>query len=1028
MKIFSKSPLFRNRVWQFVLAGASLATSQIALAEPEGTEPSFALKVRPILSDKCFLCHGPDEGTREAELRMDTAAGIEVAFADGDFNSSEAWRRIISDDPDEQMPPPETGRRVSAAEKATLRKWMEGGAKWSGHWAFQPPQASTPPPSSDWGVGPIDAFVASKLNSAAKQPAPRASKDILLRRLSFDLTGLPPTIDELDAFLNDNSANAYERAVDRLLASPHYGERVAAVWLDAARYSDTFGYQRDEDRFVWPWRDWVVRALNDNMPYDEFMRQQLAGDLIDDATDDTILATTFSRLHGQNSEGGSIEEEFRAEYIADRTQTFGAAMLGLTMECCKCHDHKYDPLSQKDFYALSAFFDKIDEAGLKSYFTKSTPTPTLRLIDDEQRHLLQEKQSAVEQARQELDDIVKAERSKWLTRVGSWSTKAVELPKALKTVSFDNQVAKPNRTVSGIDGQAVELTGDDEIKLAEGFAFDRADSFSFSLWVHPSKHHERAVVFHRSRAWLDSGSRGYELIIEDGRLSAAMVHFWPGNAIRVRAKQPLAMKTWSHVAITYDGSSRAAGLRLFIDGRLAEVDIVRDGLTKTAVSENVKEVAIGARFRDRGFSQGAIDELQIYERQLSAAEVATIFDAASHRNAAPSLSAEQHFEQYLLTESSSYLQAKEQLQSLRQELFDLENSFREIMVMRDYAGARTSHIRIRGAYDQLGDPVEPDVPEVLQALAIKQGANRLTLANWLAEPENPLSSRVAVNRFWQMIFGAGLVRTPEDFGAQGEPPTHPELLDFLATEFVSSDWDLKALIKRMVMSETYRQSSSVNIRAFDADPENRLLGRATRRRWPAEMLRDNVLKASGLLAEKIGGSPVKPYEIEASFAPSPRDKGEGLYRRSLYTYFKRSAPAPVMSTFDTPDRSVCRVKREQTKSPLQALVLLNGPQFVEAARILAEEALSTRTDSDESIIDFLFRSLTSQKPTDGERTVLVDLLKNQRQRFSQAPENANRLLGVGERKANTNLNQAELAATTIVAQTIMSCDKCVTRQ
>lgn len=1028
MKTFSRSPLIRNRFWQFVLAGAYLTNSQIVLAEPEGTEPSFALKVRPILSDKCFLCHGPDEGTREADLRMDTADGIEIAFAGGDFDSSEAWRRIISDDPDEQMPPPETRRRVSAAEKETLREWMESGAKWSGHWAFQPPQAFEPPPLSDWGVGPIDAFIARKLKSAGMEPAPTASEEILLRRLSFDLTGLPPTLDELDAFLNDGSANAYERAVDRFLASPRFGERVAAVWLDAARYSDTFGYQRDEDRFVWPWRDWVVRALNDNMPYDEFVRQQLAGDLIENATDDMILATTFSRLHGQNSEGGSIEEEFRAEYIADRTQTFGAAMLGLTMECCKCHDHKYDPLSQKDFYSLSAFFDKIDEAGLKSFFTKSTPTPTLRLIDDEQRSLLKEKQSAVGQAQQELDDVVNAERSKWLTRVGSWSTAAIELPKASKAVSFNNKVSKPNRAVSGIDGQAVELTGDDEIKVAEGFAFDRADSFSFSLWVRPSKHLERAVVFHRSRAWLDSGSRGYELVIEDGKLSAAMVHFSPGNAIRVRAKQPLAVNTWSHVAITYDGSSQAAGLRLFIDGRLADVEIVRDGLAKTAVSKNVKEVAIGARFRDRGFSQGAVDEFQIYERQLSAAEVAAIFDAASHNNAPPPLSAEQHFEHHLLTKSSAYRQAKKQLQSLRQELFDLENSFREIMVMQDFTGAGPSHLRIRGAYDQLGDPVEPAVPEVLPALAVEQGANRLTLADWFAEPENPLSSRVAVNRYWQMIFGAGLVRTPEDFGAQGEPPTHPELLDFLATEFVSTGWDLKALIKRMVMSETYRQSSSVSKQAFDADPENRLLSRATRRRWPAEMLRDNVLKASGLLADKIGGPPVKPYEIEASFAPSPRDKGEGLYRRSLYTYFKRSAPAPVMSTFDTPDRSVCRVKREQTKSPLQALVLLNGPQFVEAARVLAEEALITKTDNDESIIEFLFRSLTSQKPTDGERTVLVELLKTQRQRFSQAPENAVKLLDVGERQANSNLSQAELAATTIVAQTIMSCDKCVTRQ
>lgn len=1002
-------------------------------AAPADQSIDFALEVRPILSDKCFLCHGPDEGTREADLRLDTASGVEYAFADGKFAESEAWRRITSDDPDEQMPPPGAGKPLTVDERAVLTQWMKQGAAWTGHWSFQPIAEVEPPATEDWGNGPIDAFIHRGLRRRGLSPSERAPKAVLLRRASFDLTGLPPTTDQLDQFLHDESPDAYAQAVDRLLATPRYGERFAAVWLDVARYSDTFGYQRDEDRFVWPWRDWVVEALNNNLPYDEFVRQQIAGDLLDDATPDTILATTFNRLHGQNSEGGSIAEEFRLEYIADRTQTAAAAFLGLTMECCKCHDHKYDPLSQKDFYAFSAFFDKIDEAGIKSFFTATPPPPTLRLIDAEEQQQLDAKRANVEDALATLAETEQAERATYAAAAPLSRTSPVALPTPVAEATFEEPVEGGNRSTPGVRGQAIELSGDDEAIAASEIQFDRADAFSFSLWLRTDRVHRRAVVFHGSRAALDSASRGLELLIEDGRLLVGLNHFWPGNALQIKAVEQVPVDRWVHVAWTYDGSSRASGLKLYIDGRPASVDVIRDGLTRTIADDEVKQIKIGARFRDRGFTGGQVDEFRIYDRRLSAIEVARLMQTEAPASLLgvvemPQPDKEAWFRHYLFVESDAYRAAREKLQSLRTELYAAEDQTREIMVMRDYPGAPETRIRIRGAYDQLGESVAPDTPAVLPPLPSGDDLNRAVLAEWLVSEQNPLTARVAVNRLWQTIFGKGLVRTPEDFGAQGEPPTHPELLDYLAREYIASGWDTKQMIRRMVLSETYQQSSTPPAAAFKADPENRTWNRAERRRWPAEMLRDNALAASGLLSTAMGGPPVKPYEIEASFSPSPRDAGDSLYRRSLYTYFKRSAPAPVMATFDVPDRSVCRVKRERTLSPLQALAILNGPQFVEAARVLAAGGLTSHGDDDAALVDYIFRQLTSQWPNDDERRILRDLLSRQRELFAEHPEHAAALLEVGDRAVDPELDAADLAAATVVAQVVMSYDKSMVRQ
>ncbi|TWT66250.1 hypothetical protein Pla123a_47740 [Posidoniimonas polymericola] len=842
--------------------------------------------------------------------------------------------------------------------------------------------------------------------------------------MSFDLTGLPPTLSEIDLFLKDDSPDAYERAVDRLLASPHFGERFASLWLDAARYSDTYGYQRDEDRRVWPWRDWVVSVLNKNIAYDEFLRLQLAGDLIASPTKESILATAFNRLHGQNTEGGSIPAEFRMEHVADRTQTVATSMLGLTMECCRCHDHKYDPLSLKDYYALSAFFDKIDENGIISFFTPTTPPPTLKMPSDKQQARITRLCQAVTEAEQGVARVASQQKD----RVRRPSSSADwPLPKPTAVASFDAHVAPPNQLVEGRHGSAVRLTGDDELAAFKGGSFDREDPYSLCVWVRADQKHERAVIVHATRAALDSGSRGHELILEDGRLSASLTHFWPGDAIRVRAVSPIPLDHWVHVAVTYDGSSRAEGMRLYVDGGLVSTEVVRDCLTRSPVDPEVNRIAVGARYRDRGFTGGEVDELLLYDRRLSALEISAIAGEGSVDGAAAATT-DELLEHYLLTQCDEYARALERLRDRRHELFAVENTVDDIMVMRQFPGAEPSRIRLRGAYDQLGDVVEPNTPAFLPALPDSTPADRLALAKWMVDPMNPLTSRVAVNRFWQAVFGEGFVRTPGDFGAQGDPPSHPDLLDYLAVDFVESGWNIKKLIKQMVLSETYQRSTHTDAESIAIDPENRLLGRSTRRRWPAEMLRDNALAVSGLLVMSVGGPPVRPYEVEVSFSPAPRQTGEGLYRRSLYTYFKRSAPVPVLTAFDAPDRSVCRMSREQTQSPMQALVLLNGTQFVEAARVSAESAVSECGADRAAVVERLFRLYTSQRPSSDELGVLTELLDRQRDHFRERGDDARALLSVGDRKRDEQLEVAQVAAATIVTQVIMNCDKCVTRQ
>lgn len=1037
-----------------VFAALPVAADEDA-AVTNGRRLSFNRDIRPILSENCFFCHGPDAATREADLRLDLRSdALETAIVPGEPDASELISRIFSNDPDMAMPPRHSARSLTDDQKATLRQWIVEGATYESHWSFVTPQrpdlpkidvanaeaAATREIREAWSKHPVDRFLLQAMDQKNLIPQREADRETLIRRLTFDLTGLPPTLAEIDAFLDDTAPGAYERLVDRLLSSPRFGERMTADWLDVARYSDSYGLQVDRDRRVWPYRDWVINAFNSGMPYDQFIIEQLAGDLLPNATESQILATAFNRLHPQECEGGSVPEEFRTEYVADRTQTVATAFLGLTLECCRCHDHKYDPLSQQEYYQLTSFFDNIDEAGLYSFFTDATPTPTLTLPSEHQRQQLTQRTGAAAEQSQRLaalrsERISTFEAWLWEQRQNLVSQKpaAPSKPQSLtgQIAHLDFEQNPPNGTTQagGRVGQAIRLGGDDGVQLQVG-NFPRWQPFSVSLWMQVADHKERAVVFHRSRAWTDAASRGYELLLIDGHLQASLIHFWPGNAVSIRSQTPLPLNRWVHVVMSWDGSSSASGLGLSIDGVAADIEIVRDHLTKNITGGGGDEIMIGARFRDRGLTGGLVDEFRVFDRQLTQLEVAELFspgriDDLLRREVLSDVEQQQLLDYYLSVHDAEYQAQLNRVREARQHAFALADSFDEIMVMREMSEPRQTYLLARGAYDAPTLPVESATPAALLPFDPALPNNRLGLAQWLVDPAHPLTARVAVNRLWQTMFGRGLVATPEDFGNQGSPPSHPELLDWLAVEFIDSGWDTKRLIRQVVTSAAYRQSSA---EADPRDPENVYLSRSPRYRWPAEMLRDNVLLTSGLLCESIGGPPARPYEVENSFKPVARDRGRGSHRRSLYTYWNRTGPAPALTTLDAALRDVCRMKREVTATPLQSLVVLNSPQFAEAARELAQRLTRQHGDDINATLQDLFRILTSRQGTIAELDVIRQLHQKQRDRFEQHPEMADQWLSVGDAPRDQALDRALVAATASVANTLFNYDGCVTKR
>ncbi len=1048
----------------------SIRSIALALAVSSSPSPATAAEkvdfnrdIRPILSDRCYKCHGPDAKNQKSEFRLDTREkavkdlGGYTGVTPGNLELSELHHRIRSDDPDEMMPPPKSKLSLNDKERDLLDRWIAQGAKYDTHWSFKPIPKEVPvPKTTGWSRNPIDAFVLDGLRDTGLKPSPEASPEKWLRRVTFDLTGLPPTIEELDTFrsgLSDGSEKSdaiYPAVVGRLLVTDAYAERMTSEWLDVARYSDTYGYQVDRDRFVWPWRDWVLRAFRKNLPYDRFITEQLAGDLLPNATQDQILATTFNRLHPQKVEGGSTPEEFRIEYVSDRLHTFATAFLGLTLECSRCHDHKYDPILTKEYYQLSSFFANVDEAGLYSYFTPSIPSPTLLLTNADQDKKIAEGEAAIaaaEQAVKQVADSSSEAFEQWLAKhPGDFAWQGLQ-----SHITFDDRKGgdlpdeirkdKPaktsdnNKSIEGVHGQGIQLTGDDSVHVQGAGAFPRTQPFSIGLWLNTPEAFERTVIFRRSKAWTDAGSRGYELLLEDGRLSAALIHFYPGNAIRVRAKEKLPVNTWKHVTLTYDGSSRAGGLRLYLDGAPLDTEIIYDKLTKNIEGGGDPDLRLGERSRDVGFKQGKVDELYVFTRELTAIEVAHLCDRESLESALSTpgkslgpATRSQLRDYFLATVHNPYAEALKKLQDTRNAQRGLVEGIQEIMVMREAQKPRQCYVLKRGMYYSRGEPVEAGTPATLPPFPKDQPRNRLGLARWLTSPNHPLTARVTVNRYWQMFFGNGLVRTPEDFGSQGKPPTHPELLDWLTRDFIESGWDLHHLVKQIVLSATYRQSTVTDKKSREFDPENIYHARGPSERLSAEMIRDNALALSGLLVRKVGGASVKPYEVAVSFKPAAPDKGEGLYRRSVYTWWKRTGPAPVMMTLNASKRDVCRVRREVTSSPLQAFVLLNGPQFVEASRVMGAKLLKKHKDAPDALVAEAYRSFTSRLPNDKERKILRAIYDEQLAHFEAHPDQAKGLIGTGAAPAAKDLPPHQVAAAAILVNAIMNLDEAVTKR
>ncbi|BCS33677.1 hypothetical protein TBR22_A29040 [Luteitalea sp. TBR-22] len=1032
------------------LAAATAASAPgQASSAATSTRVSFTRDVRPLLSDRCFRCHGPDPRTRKARLRLDTRDGLfqelEVGTAvvvPGAPERSELIRRVsLAPDDEDVMPPADAHLSLSDAEKALLRQWVVEGAEFRGHWSWEPIVAPAVPPTSTGPSHPVDAFVRAALAGDGIAPSPRAAPDVLLRRVTFSLTGLPPTPAELEAFRADPSEARYAAAIERLLASPAYGERMAADWLDLARYADTYGYQADVTRDMSPYRDWVIGAFNSNLPYDQFLTWQLAGDLLPGATRAQRIATAFNRLHRQTNEGGSIEAEFRTEYVADRVNTFGTAMLGLGLECARCHDHKFDPITQRDYFSLFAFFNSIDESGLYSHFTNATPSPSLLLWPSHAQEAAHARVvrriAALEHRLEGLAPSTDPAFQRWQR-----SPSAIVSPSPIAAFPFDTVVNGTTPGLSGKDsatlqdgpalvddgeasgGKALRFSGDNAAVLGSVRQFSRTDAFSVALRIKPTERQDRAVVIHQSRAWTDAGSRGFELTLEDGRPSAALVHFWPGNAIAIRAREPLPRGAWSSVVVTYDGSSRASGLALYLDGTPVPVDIVRDRLYKDILYDPAAgdlqarptPLTIGARFRDSGFRNGLVDDLRVYDVALTAAEVAG-------RVPGEPQAARAH---YLARVSPEAQRLQAQLRQARVEEQRRIRLVPELMVMEELPEARPAHLLARGAYDAPGPVVPRDTPASLPPLPKDQPRNRLGLARWLTSRDNPLTARVAVNRIWKMHFGRGLVASAEDFGSQGRQPTHPELLDWLAARFIDSGWDVKAMHRLIVGSQTFQQASDASPDLVRQDPENLRLARGPAVRLPAEHVRDSALAASGLLVRRVGGRSVKPYQPEGLWEQSGtgqkyvQDHGAALYRRSLYTFWRRTSPPPSMTTFDAVSREVCVARRETTQTPLQALVLLNDPQFVEAARVLAERLVRAHPSDPEARHRAAFLALAGRPPTAAEARVLAEAAAQQRRFAAADPKAAAQWLAVGERPRDARLPVIDVAATMAVTTLIMN--------
>jgi len=1007
----------------------------------------FHRDIRPIFSDRCFACHGPDQASRKSKLRLDVESGARIDLGQGRLatvaghpEQSELFRRITSDNPAIRMPPSYLGRdKLADREIDLIRRWIEQGARWQNHWSWLPPQPPVLPEVRDggWARNPIDRFILARLEGEGWPPSPEAGRAALLRRVTLDLTGLPPAPAEVEAYVNDPSPQAYDIVVERLLASPRYAERMAFRWMEAARYSDTNGYQSDGPREMWRWRDWVIDAFHRNLPFDQFTIEQIAGDLVPGASLSQKIATAFHRNHRTSAEGGSIDEELRVEYVADRVETTATVWMGLTLGCARCHDHKYDLLSQKDYYRLFAFFNNVPEKGFVYNFGNEEPYLKAPLPDQQRR--LEELDRRIADAERRLARLrpeIAKEQRRWEKRLGheprlDWNIEAG----LVHHEPLDGDASSPLPMETGPTGQALRFNGQQSVEAGPEVArFDYRDPFTFAAWIKPDS--PQGAILSKAEDYFEG--QGHALYLIEGKLRLHVIFRWTDLGLRVESATALPPGQWQHVLVSYDGGMKASGVRMYCNGRPLEVKILFDQLIWPLELKAPFRIGAGGGLR----FQGLIDDVRVYNRALSPEEAAVVpllepvNELARLRPERRSRAESDKLRMCFLEKFAPVWvrRARSELAGLGSDRDQYLKTIPTVMVMSEREGQRPTFLLKRGAYDAPGEPVQPGVPEVIGTWRKEWPRNRLGLARWLVDRSHPLTARVAVNRFWQMLFGAGLVPTVEDFGSQGAWPLHPELLDWLATEFQSSGWDVKRLLRTIVTSNTYRQSSKLTPALWQRDPENRLLARGPRVRLGPEVIRDQALAVSGLLVEKIGGPSVKPYQPAGlwrelqSGKEYERDKGEGLYRRSLYTYWKRTVAPPAMVLFDSPNRETCTVGEARTNTPLQALNLMNDVTYLEAARKLGERMMREGGAGPRDRLRYGYRLVLARPPRLAEEVVAGGLLEQYLTAYRADPKAALEYLRQGESPLDPAMDRAELAAYSGLASLLLNLDETITKE
>jgi hypothetical protein len=1040
-------------------------------------EVNFNRDIKPLLSDRCFHCHGPDEESREAHLRLDIADTKEGAFrvrkgkaaiVPGKPKESQLYQRIMTDDEDDIMPPQNSHKiPLTTKEKALFKQWITEGAKWSKHWAFEKPvKPALPQVKNDkWANHPIDKFILAKLEKNNLTPTAQAPRYQLIRRLSYDLTGLPPTPAEVKTFNEDQSTNAYEKLVDKLLAKPAYGERMALPWLDMARYGDTSVYHADAPRTMWPWRDWVIKAYNNNKPFDQFTIEQIAGDHLKNRTLDQHIATAFLRNNGTTDEAGAFFEEYRVKYTVDRLSTVSQVWLGLTTACAQCHDHKYDPISQKEFYDMYAFFNIAADPGKQTRRGNQAPVAKatqnahqLLLINILDKELAELKKS-VETHKKSLQPEIR----KWLEKEAKHSNVTIDLKNLIHFFPFSSQYAtddflsskltknsRPDRLkeVWGIHGKkapkskkltaktrAIEFNNFSQNYGQKATWIDSDTPFTASMWIKYNPQKQGQLLF--GKVDEKAKMKGFEFVIQSDKLSFKLTSESKKNELNIETEKLTIKKKWALLTFSYDGKKKAAGVKVYVNGKPLKTKTLSDTLSSSI--KNKSPFLIGSRKHLN--LRSPLTFLQIYNKVLSPKEInaslkMTLQDFVFTKDNIVKKELATRFDYYYFNKiNAKQKKLNKALAALQKKVGQAKGL--NVMVMEDQKKPRKTYILNRGAYDQPKKDLEifPGTPAVLHPMKKDYPKNRLGLAKWIVDEDNPLTARVTVNRYWMMLFSHGLVKTVDDFGNQGSWPTHPDLLDWLAVDFRENGWNVKRMLKQIVMSNTYRQSSNISPELLAKDKANKLYARGPRFRLTGEHIRDTALFVSGLLNPTIGGPSVKPYQppglwhdVSITSVRFVQDKGDKNFRKSIYTYYKRSAPVPNMVTFDAPSRENCIIERSRTNTPLQALVTLNDPIFVEAARFFAERIIMEGPKSIEAKIDFAFINAVARKPSSEIRQLIKVLYTKNLTDFKKDPKKSTALLAVGTKAQNASLNAAEHAAWTVIAQLVMNMDETLNKE